>query len=36
MVLKDTETLSTSREVYSEYAEGETRVRNPLITNPVL
>ena len=36
MVLLDTETPGTSREIYSEDAEGETRTRNPWITNPVL
>ena len=36
MVLLDTETAGTSREVYSEDAEGEARTRNPWITNPVL
>ena len=33
MVLLDTETPGTSREIYSEDAEGETRTRNPWITN---
>ena len=32
----DTETPGTSREIYSENADGETRTRNPWITNPVL
>ena len=36
MVLLDTETPGTSREIYSEDAEGEARTRNPWITNPVL
>ena len=36
MVLLDTETPGTSREIYSEDADGETRTRNPWITNPVL
>ena len=36
MVLLDTGTPSTSREIYSEDADGETRTRNPWITNPVL
>ena len=31
-----TETPGTSREIDSEDAEGETRTRNPWITNPVL
>ena len=34
MVLLDTETPGTSREIYSEDAEGEARTRNPWITNP--
>ena len=29
MVLLDTETPGTSREIYSEDADGETRTRNP-------
>ena len=29
VVLLDTETPGTSREIYSEDAEGETRTRNP-------
>ena len=29
VVLLDTETPGTSREIYSEVAEGETRTRNP-------
>ena len=33
MVLLDTETPGTSREIYSEDAEGETRTRKPWITN---
>ena len=36
MVLLDTETPGTSREIYSEDAEGKTRTHNPWITNPVL
>ena len=36
VVLLDTGTLGTSREIYSEDAEGEARTRNPWITNPVL
>ena len=32
MVLLDTETPGTSREIYSEDADGETRTRNPWIT----
>ena len=36
MVLLDTGTPGTSREIYSEDADGETRARNPWITNPVL
>ena len=35
MVLLDTGTPGTSREIYSEDADGETRTRNPWITNPV-
>ena len=31
MVLLDTETPGTSREIYSEDADGETRTRNPWI-----
>ena len=31
-----TEIPGTSREIYSEDADGETRTRNPWITNPVL
>ena len=34
MVLLDTGTPGTSREIYSEDADGETRTRNPWITNP--
>ena len=33
MVLLDTGTPGTSREIYSEDAEGEARTRNPWITN---
>ena len=36
VVLLDTETPGTSREICSEDADGETRTRNPWITNPVL
>ena len=36
VVLLDTETPGTSREIYSEDSEGEARTRNPSITNPVL
>ena len=36
VVLLDTETPGTSREIYSEDAEGEARTRNPWITNTVL
>ena len=36
MVLLDTETPGTSREIYSEDAEGETRTHNPWITNAEL
>ena len=36
VVLLDTETPGTSREIYSEDANGETRTCNPWITNPVL
>ena len=36
MVLLDTGTPGTSREIYSEDADGETRTRNPWITNPTL
>ena len=32
MVLLDTGTPGTSREIYSEDADGETRTRNPWIT----
>ena len=32
----DTGTSGTSREIYSEDADSETRTRNPWITNPVL
>ena len=34
--LLDAGTPGTSREIYSEDANGETRTRNPWITNPVL
>ena len=34
MVLLDIETPGTSREIYSEDAEGEARTRNPWITKP--
>ena len=36
MVLLDTENPATSREIYSEDADGETRAVNIGITNPVL
>ena len=36
VVLLDTGTPGTSREIYSENADGETRTRNPWITNAVL
>ena len=38
MVLLDTGTPGTSREIYreDEDADGDTRTRNPWITNPVL
>ena len=36
VVLLDTEIPGTSREIYSEDIEGETRTRNPWITNTVL
>ena len=36
VVLLDTGTPGTSREIYSEDADGETRTRNPWIRNPVL
>ena len=36
MVLLDTGTPGTSREIYSEDADGETQTRNPWITNRVL
>ena len=35
MVLLDTGTPGTSREIYSADADGETRTHNPWITNPV-
>ena len=34
MVLLDTGTPGTSREIYSENADGETRTSNPWITKP--
>ena len=34
MVLLDTGTPGTSREIYSEDADGETRIRNPLDYKP--
>ena len=34
--LLDTGPPGTSREIYNEDANGETRTRNPWITNPVL
>ena len=36
VVLQDTGTPGTSREIDSEDADGETRTRNPWITNPAL
>ena len=36
VVLLDTGTPGTNREIYSEDADGETRTRNLWITNPVL
>ena len=36
MVLLDTETPGTSREIYSEDADGETRTRNPWIRNKII
>ena len=36
MVLLDTETSGTSREIYGEDAKGGTRTRNLCIGNPVL
>ena len=36
VVLPDTETPGTSREIYSEDADGETRIRNPSVMNRVL
>ena len=36
MVLLGTGTPGTSEEILSEDADGETRTRNPCITNPVL
>ena len=36
VVLLDTGTPGTSRQIYSEDADGETRTRSPWITNPVL
>ena len=36
VVVLDTGTPGTNREIYSEDANGETRTRNPWITNPVL
>ena len=36
MVLLDIGNPGTSGEIYSEDADGETRTRNPWITNPVL
>ena len=36
VVLLDTGTPGTSREIYSENADGETRTRNSWITNTVL
>ena len=36
MVLLDKGTPGTSGEIYSEDANGKTRIRNPCITKPVL
>ena len=36
MVLLDTLTPGTSRESYSDDADGETRIPKPWITNPLL
>ena len=36
VVLLDTETPGTRREIYSEDGKGEARTRNPWITNPVV
>ena len=36
VVLLDTRTPGTSREIYSEDADGETRTRNPVVMNRVL
>ena len=36
MVLLDTGTPGTNREIYSKDADGEARTRNPWNTNPVL
>ena len=36
VVLLDTGTPGTSREIFSEDADGETRTRNPLVINRVL
>ena len=36
MVLLDTGTSGTSREIYSEDADGETQIRNPSVINRVL
>ena len=36
VVLLDTGTLGTSREIHSQDANGETRTRNPWITKPPL
>ena len=36
MVLLDTGTVGTSREIYGEDADGETRTRNPSVINRVL
>ena len=36
VVLLDTETPGATREIYSEYAEGDAQTHNPWIANPVL
>ena len=36
VILLDTETSGTRREIYSEDADGETRTHNPSVINRVL
>ena len=36
VILLDTETPSTSKEIYNDDAKGETGTHNPWITNPML